>query len=96
MGNRASSLIKFFGTFRDQAFPPKPTFSVEQIPDLTGRVVIVTGTYRACSLYPIRLRIGFDSFGFQRREYWCWEGNSQSMPRQQACLFLMRNNPELI
>ncbi|RDX54720.1 NAD(P)-binding protein [Lentinus brumalis] len=26
-----------------QAFPPKPKFKVEQIPDLTGRVVIVTG-----------------------------------------------------
>ena len=26
-----------------QAFPPKPTFSVDQIPDLTGQVVIVTG-----------------------------------------------------
>ena len=26
-----------------QMFPPKPKFSVEEIPDLTGRVVIVTG-----------------------------------------------------
>ncbi|KAI0330505.1 NAD-P-binding protein [Cubamyces sp. BRFM 1775] len=26
-----------------QLFPPKPKFSVDQIPDLTGRVVIVTG-----------------------------------------------------
>ena len=26
-----------------QNFPPKPKFSVEEIPDLTGRVVIVTG-----------------------------------------------------
>ncbi|KAI0341490.1 NAD-P-binding protein [Trametopsis cervina] len=28
-----------------QSFPPKPTFSADQIPDLTGRVVIVTGGY---------------------------------------------------
>ena len=27
-----------------QTFPPKPKFKVEEIPDLTGRVVIVTGT----------------------------------------------------
>ncbi|KAG8685378.1 hypothetical protein FRC11_010681 [Ceratobasidium sp. 423] len=26
-----------------QSFPPKPLFSVEQIPDLTGHVIIVTG-----------------------------------------------------
>ncbi|KAK1221968.1 short-chain alcohol dehydrogenase [Marasmius sp. AFHP31] len=26
-----------------QSFPPKPTFSVDQIPDLTGQVVVVTG-----------------------------------------------------
>ena len=33
-----------------QTFPPKPKFKVEEIPDLTGRVVIVTGTSlnRAC------------------------------------------------
>ena len=27
----------------DQGRPPKPTFSVEQIPDLSGKIVIVTG-----------------------------------------------------
>ncbi|KAJ8079116.1 short-chain alcohol dehydrogenase [Marasmius tenuissimus] len=35
-----------FHTFRkmlSQSFPPKPTFSVDQIPDLSGRVVMVTG-----------------------------------------------------
>ncbi|KAJ8079118.1 short-chain alcohol dehydrogenase [Marasmius tenuissimus] len=26
-----------------QSFPPKPTFSVDQIPDLTGQVIVVTG-----------------------------------------------------
>ena len=26
-------------------FPPKPAFATDQIPDLTGRVAIVTGEY---------------------------------------------------
>lgn len=30
------------GTFTNM-FPPKPTFSVDQIPDLTGQVMLVTG-----------------------------------------------------
>lgn len=36
------------GTFRtvwDQSLPPKSKFSTDQIPDLTGRVVIVTGQH---------------------------------------------------
>lgn len=28
-----------------QSFPAKPTFNVDQIPDLTGRVIIVTGMF---------------------------------------------------
>ncbi|CEL51558.1 hypothetical protein RSOLAG1IB_00093 [Rhizoctonia solani AG-1 IB] len=31
------------GSAFSQTFPPKPVFSVEQIPDLTGQVIIVTG-----------------------------------------------------
>ncbi|ELU36756.1 short chain dehydrogenase domain-containing protein [Rhizoctonia solani AG-1 IA] len=31
------------GSNLSQTFPPKPLFSVEQIPDLTGQVIIVTG-----------------------------------------------------
>jgi len=26
-----------------EMFPPKPTWSVDEIPDLTGQVIIVTG-----------------------------------------------------
>ncbi|TBU29847.1 NAD(P)-binding protein [Dichomitus squalens] len=40
------ALISYIGNLCalvGQAFPPKPTFSVDQIPDLTGQVVIVTG-----------------------------------------------------
>ncbi|TBU29866.1 NAD(P)-binding protein [Dichomitus squalens] len=32
-----------WGAVIAQAFPPKPQFSIEEIPDLAGRVVIVTG-----------------------------------------------------
>ncbi|CCO31041.1 putative oxidoreductase C736.13 [Rhizoctonia solani AG-1 IB] len=31
------------GNILSQSFPPKSLFSVEQIPDLTGQVIIVTG-----------------------------------------------------
>ncbi|KAJ3554361.1 hypothetical protein NM688_g3147 [Phlebia brevispora] len=37
------SAIHNYATATAQAWPPNPTFSTEQIPDLTGRVVIVTG-----------------------------------------------------
>jgi retinol dehydrogenase-12 len=28
-----------------QSFPPKPTWSVNDIPDLTGKVILVTGAF---------------------------------------------------
>lgn len=34
-----------FSVLISQGFPPKSKFSVDQIPDLTGRVVLVTGKY---------------------------------------------------
>lgn len=34
-----------FSVLVSQGFPPKSKFSVDQIPDLTGRVVLVTGMY---------------------------------------------------
>jgi len=33
---------KLIGSF-SQIFPPKPTWSVEEVPDQTGKTVIVTG-----------------------------------------------------
>ncbi|KAI0791664.1 NAD(P)-binding protein [Abortiporus biennis] len=39
------STLSLFKSFVDQQWPPKPTFSVDQIPDLTGKVVIVIGGY---------------------------------------------------
>ncbi|KAJ3485815.1 hypothetical protein NLI96_g4701 [Meripilus lineatus] len=35
--------LSTFSSFASQTFPPKSTFSTDQIPDLSGRVVIVTG-----------------------------------------------------
>ncbi len=40
------ALLSFLGdlyAILSQAFPPRTTFSVDKIPDLTGRVVVVTG-----------------------------------------------------
>lgn len=31
--------------FVDESWPPKPKFGVDDIPDLTGKVIIVTGGY---------------------------------------------------
>ena len=44
MGNSFSEFKKFWPAIV-QWYPPKPKFNVDQIPDLTGRVVIVTGEY---------------------------------------------------
>ena len=29
----------------EQSFPPKPTWGVNDIPDLTGKVILVTGAF---------------------------------------------------
>ena len=39
MGNTVTTIRAAW----DQAFPPKPTFSTDQMPDLTGRIALVTG-----------------------------------------------------
>lgn len=46
MGTALSAII-------NQGFPPKSKFSVDDIPDLTGRVVLVTGKSHACPLHYI-------------------------------------------
>ena len=38
-----SQIFHTIGQVYTQSFPPKATFSAEQVPDLTGRVCIVTG-----------------------------------------------------
>ena len=42
MGVARSRLISLF-SFVDQALFPKTTFKIDEVPDLTGRVVLVTG-----------------------------------------------------
>ena len=36
-------MLKYWGPLRRQSYPPQPDFSTDQIPDLTGQVIIVTG-----------------------------------------------------
>lgn len=39
----SNSTLRYVGRMLAQTFPSKPTFSVDQVPDLTGRVALVTG-----------------------------------------------------
>lgn len=40
-------MLKYSRTIHKQCRPAEPTFSVDQIPDLSGKVVIVTGAHSA-------------------------------------------------
>ncbi|TFY51193.1 hypothetical protein EVJ58_g10694 [Rhodofomes roseus] len=37
------SFVRYSGTIHRQSHPPEPVFSVNHVPDLTGRVILVTG-----------------------------------------------------
>ncbi|EJD04777.1 NAD-binding protein [Fomitiporia mediterranea MF3/22] len=39
----------------DQSRPPKPTFTIDDVPDLSGKVVIVTGGYAGIGLETVRV-----------------------------------------
>jgi hypothetical protein len=36
------------GNIVSQTFPPKSEFAVTDIPDLTGKIIVVTGMYAQC------------------------------------------------
>lgn len=39
------SVLQYIPAVYRQSFPPKPQFTTEQMPDLTGQVMIVTGAF---------------------------------------------------
>lgn len=50
-----SQVLHTIGQIFSQSFPPKPTFSAEDIPDLSGRVCIVTGKHPWPTISCLRL-----------------------------------------
>ena len=44
-------------SFYNQIFPPKPTWGVYDIPDLSGRVMIVTGGYSGVGKETVKVRL---------------------------------------
>lgn len=49
-------LLKSLSQLYDQSHPPKPTFSVEDMPDLEGKVIIVTGGNAGVGKETIKVR----------------------------------------
>lgn len=46
-----------------QTFPPKPRWGVDDIPDLAGRVMIVTGGYAGVGKETVKVRLcGYQCF----------------------------------
>ena len=80
MGNSFSEFRKFWPAIV-QWYPPKPKFNVDQIPDLTGRVVIVTGIFRASMP---NLYLDAENDTSYRRLCWYWIRNYQGIPAVSA------------
>lgn len=45
-----------------ETFPPKPKWSIDQIPDLSGKVMIVTGGYAGIGTETVKVRFTLNSF----------------------------------
>ena len=48
----------------DQGYPPKSQFSVDDIPDLTGKVMIVTGANTGLGKETVKVRLDISLFFF--------------------------------
>ena len=49
----------------DQGYPPKSQFSVDDIPDLTGKVMIVTGANTGLGKETVKVRLDISLFFFE-------------------------------
>lgn len=81
MGNILSEIYYLF-SFLCLLYPPKPTFSPDQISDLTGQVVIVTGMPAVSEAFP---ETGsFLTIHGHRRKCGNREGNHKSMKKHSS------------
>ena len=75
MGNQLSDFKKKLPALW-QVYPPKSKFSVDQIPDLTGRVVIVTGT---CTVHASAVELCVSGARRRRADILCAVGGNTGL-----------------
>lgn len=66
-----------------QMYPPKSKWSVDDMPDLTGKVAMVTGTFTQTVFSSRRILVVLiisHCFGNRRGEQWDRKGNSEGGP----------------